>query len=397
MSRNAAIVPTLDPECCVKLNQTPLFSFDSIPDDFANELLQESVEFPFEDTQVKLHRGNVVPNPIRSAVEKAYAAANDNTPIGVSAIGWSDLGKVFLAKSWLVDRPSLVSAMARSLPEGKIAEVRVWLGKCLFRAAKGQPRQLTELLPPRFPGSHQLPSRLVVQLHESYDEEAILLLKEVGLPARPPLETMRGWVRSGLEQSECLNLLHYLADAARWRRDYYELGQLLTAPWFDSDGTRLTTAQAFSQGLVPIQELDPDPAFRAWLGIDTGPIQINLEEARWDRPIPDPQRALGAIWDWWSAEGDRLVRRYEERTYPDGELPRLDRDFSPQDTIHRQNWILLMMLASLQTMGRCNPEQHRNFLRHCAQQGWMDVFADPHLPADDWIGCARPISRRANL
>ena len=310
---------------------------------------------------------------------------------------WSDLGEVFLAKSWLVDRPELVSAMARSLPEGKIGEVRVWLGKCLFRAAKGQPRQLTELLPPRFPGAHQLPSRLVVQLHESYDEEAVLLLKEVGLPSRPPLETMKGWVRSGLEQSECHNLLRYLADAARWRRDYYELGQLLTAPWFDSDGTRLTTAEAFSQGLVPIQELDPDPAFRAWLGIDTGPIQINLEEARWDRPIPDPQRALGAIWDWWSAEGDRLVRRYEQRTYPDGELPRLDRDFSPQDTIHRQNWIFLLMLASLQTMGRCNPEQHRNFLKHCARQGWMDVFADPRLRWRRLDRCARPISRRANL
>jgi hypothetical protein len=386
LSRSAAIVPTLDPACCVKFNQTPLFSFDSIPDDFANELLQEAVEFPVEGTRVKLHRGNVVPDPIRSAVEKAYAAANDNTLIGVLRIGWSELGEVFLAKSWLADRPSLVSAMARSLPEGKIGEVRGWLGNCLFRAAKGQPRRLTDLLPPRFPGAHQLPSRLVVQLHESYDEEAILLLKEVGLPARPPLETMKLWVRSGLEQSECRNLLHYLAAAARWRRDYYELGQVLTTPWFGSDGTRLTTAEAFSQGLVPIEELDPDPAFRAWLGIDTGPIQINLEEARWDRPIPDPQRALVAIWDWWSGEGDRFVRLYEERTYPDGELPRLDRDFSPQDTIHRQNWILLMMLASLQTMGRSNPEQHRNFLRHCARQGWMDVFADPRLPADEWMG-----------
>jgi hypothetical protein len=386
LSRNAAIVPTLDPECCVKFDQKPLFSFDSIPDDFGNELLQEAVEFPVEGKRVKLHKGNVVPNPIRSAVEKTYAAANDKTQIGVLRIGWSELGEVFLAKSWLVDRPPLVSAMARSLPEGKIGEVRAWLGKCLFRAAKGQPRQLTDLLPPRFPGSHQLPSRLVVQLHESYDEEAVLLLKQVGLPARPPVETMKLWVRSGLEESECRNLLHYLADAARWRRDYYELGQLLTTPWFGSEGTRLTTAEAFSQGLVPIEKLDPDPAFRAWLGIDTGPIQINLEDSRWDRPIPDPQRALEVIWDWWSGEGDRFVRLYEERTYPDGELPRLDRDFSPQDTSQRQNWILLMMLASLQTMGRCNPEQHRNFLRHCARQGWMDVFADPCLPADEWMG-----------
>jgi hypothetical protein len=387
LSRTATIVPTLDPECCVKFNQTtPLFCFDSIPDDFANELLRESVEFPVQGTRVKLHKGNVVPNPIRSAVEKAYAAANDKTSLGVSRIGWSELGEVFLAKTWLVDRPSLVSAMARSLPEEKIGEVRPWLGKCLFRASNGQPRQLSDLLPPRFPGAHQLPSRLIVQLDESYDEEAISLLKEAGLPARPPLEMMKLWVRSGLEQNECLNLLHYLAEAARWRRDYYDLGQLLTASWFDSDGTRLSTAEAFRQGLVPIEELDPDPAFRAWLGIETGAIQVDLEEARWDRPIPDPQRALGAIWEWWSVEGDRFVRRYDERTYPDGELLKLDRSFSPQDTVHRQNWILLLILASLQTMGRSNPEQHRNFLRHCARQGWMDVFADARLPADEWMG-----------
>ena len=44
-----------------------------------------------------------------------------------------------------------------------------------------------------------------------------------------------------------------------------------------------------------------------------------------------------------------------------------------------------MMLASMQTMGRTNPEQHRNFLWQCAQRGWMDVFADPDFPADRWI------------
>jgi hypothetical protein len=386
LSRSAAIVPTLDPERCVKFNQTPLFSFDSIPDEFANELLQEAVEFPVEGNRVRLHKGNVIPNPVRSAVEKAYAAAEDKTAIRVWRIGWSELGEVFRAKSWLADRPSLVSAMARSLPEGKIAEVRGWLGRCLFRAANGQPRPLIELLPPRFPGAHLLPSRLMVQLHECYDEEAISLLKQVGLPARPPLETMKGWVRSGLEQCECCNILRYLADAARWRRDYYELGQLLTSPWFESDGARLTAAEAFREGLIHIEELDPEPAFRAWLGIDTGPIQVNLEEARWDRPVPNPQRALQVIWDWWSKKGGPFVRRYEERTYPDGAPPKLDRDFLPQDTLHRRNWILLMILASLQTMGRSNPEQHRNFLRHCSRQGWMDVFADPRLPADDWMG-----------
>jgi hypothetical protein len=136
---------------------------------------------------------------------------------------------------------------------------------------------------------------------------------------------------------------------------------------------------------VHLEELDPDPAFRAWLGINTGAIQINLEASRWDRPVSDPKGALEKIWSWWSGHSAEFVTRYDQRTYPDGKPPRLDVSFSDRDSLQRQSWLSLMMLASLQTMGRTNPEQHRNFLRRCAQRGWMEVFADPLLPADGWI------------
>jgi hypothetical protein len=383
--RNAAIVPTLNPEHCVKIGEGVLFSFESIPEDFTNELLQQSVEFSVDGRRVALHRGNVVPEPIRSAVEKVYAAAKEQSTIAVSRIGWSELGEVFLARPWLAERPELVSAMAHSLPSDKIDKVRQWLGKCLFRAAKGQHMQLADLLPPRFPGAHQLPLRLLDLLDESYDEEAVSLLKQVGLPSRPPLETMKAWVRSGLDQRECCDLLRYLSDAGRWRRDYYELGQLLVDRWFEADGVRLSTAEAVLRGFVHLEELDPDPAFRAWLGINTGAIQINLEASRWDRPVSDPKGALEKIWSWWSGHSAEFVTRYDQRTYPDGKPPRLDVSFSDRDSLQRQSWLSLMMLASLQTMGRTNPEQHRNFLRRCAQRGWMEVFADPLLPADGWI------------
>jgi hypothetical protein len=165
---------------------------------------------------------------------------------------------------------------------------------------------------------------------------------------------MKSWILAGLDQNECTRLLQFLSDAGRWRRDYYELGQILTTPWFFGSGRRLTTAEALAQQLIRLEDLDSEPAFRAWLGINTGPVQINLEQARWDRPVPDPQRTLTEIWDWWSEEKDGLVRRYEERTYPDGGPPRLIGEFSPQDTLHRQNWLSLLILASLQTMGRTN-------------------------------------------
>ena len=164
-------------------------------------------------------------------------------------IGWLNLREVFLGKSWL--EPELVSAMARTLPAGKDRRGEAMVVPVpVLRDAKDDPRLPNDLLPARFPGSQQLPLRLALQLHESYDEDAVSLLKQVGLPSRPPLERMKSWVRSGLKESECRDLLRYLSDAGRWRRDYYELGPLLTAKWFSADGAQLTTTEAFRQGFV---------------------------------------------------------------------------------------------------------------------------------------------------
>ena len=384
LSRNIAIVPTLDPSCCVKFDGAVLFSFDGIPDELANKLLDQAVDFPVDGTRVRLQKGNVISEPIRSAVSRTYLAAQDNSPLPVLRIGWSNLREVFLGKSWL--EPELVSAMARTLPPDKMGGVRPWLSQCRFLDAKDDPSLPSDLLPARLPGALQLPLRLARQLHESYDEEAVSLLKQVGLPSRPPLETMKSWVHSGLQESECRNLLRYLSEAGRWRRDYYELGPLLTSHWFAANGAQLTTAEAFQQGFVPIEELDPDPAFRAWLGIDAGPIQINLDATQWDRPVSDPKQTLEMIHAWWAKDGVAFVRKYEQRTYPDGAPPPLHVHFSERDYLQRENWLSLFILAALQTMGRTKPEAHRGFLQRCKQRGWMDVFADSGATAEQWIG-----------
>jgi hypothetical protein len=348
VARTTAIVPTLDQERCVSLGEDVLFSFESIPEDFANSLLEESVEFVAGGKRVKLHKGNVVPEPIRSACERACVAAGEKKSLSIFGIGWSELGEVFLAGPWLAERPELVSAMARSLPPEKIDEVRSWLGKCLFRASSERRMQLAGLL--------------------------------------PALDTIKAWVRSNLDRSECDGLLLYLSEAGRWRRDYYELGHLLNSPWFEMDGARLTTGEAFDRGLVRLEDLDTGPAFLAWLGIGVGDLQISVEAEQWDRPVSDPKRALVAIYEWWVRERDRHVRRYEERTYPGGIPPRLNAHFADRDSLQRHSWLSLLILASMNTMGRTKPEQHRGFLHHCERMGWMVQFADPDLSADGWIG-----------
>jgi hypothetical protein len=385
LAKTAPIVPTLDRARCVTLGGEVLFSFESIPQGFANDLLQKSVEIIVDDKRVKIHKGNVIPELIRSVCERAREAAGESNPLQITSVGWSQLGQVLLSQPWLADRPELVSAMARSIAPGRIDEIRQWLSKCLFRSAAGRSMQLADLLPQRFPGLHHLPSRLLDLLHESYDDAAVSLLKQVGLPSRPALERVKAWVCSDLSQSECCGLLHYLSEAGRWRRDYYDLGPLLNSPWFEADGARLTTAIAFEQGLVSLEELDTDPAFRAWLGINAGEVHIHVESDRWDRPVPDPQNSLISIYKWWVRDRDRLVHRYEERTYPGGTPPLINQNFSDRNSLQRHSWLSLLILASMHTMGRSNPEQHRGFLRQCERLGWMDVFADPKFPADNWI------------
>ena len=245
--------------------------------------------------------------------------------------------------------------------------------------------RLSDLLPQHFPGAHHLPARLLDRLHESYDEEAVSLLKQVGLPSPPALQVVMAWVSSGLGQSECAGLLRYLSEAGRWRRDYYDLSRMLNSPWFDADGAQLTTAEAFAQDLVRLEELDSDSAFRAWLGIGAGNIEVNVDADCWDRPVSDPSRVLSRIYDWWARECDRFVRRYEERTYPGGTLLRPNPHFAERDSLQRRGWLSLLMLGSMQTLGRTKPEQHRGFLLNCERLGWMDVFADPDSPADRWI------------
>jgi hypothetical protein len=105
IARHAEIVPTLDPTRCAKVDETALCSFEGIPEELANELVGQAVEFQFQQTRVRLQRGNVISEPMRSALQRTYAAAQERDPIPVFRIGWTDLSEVFLAMPFVA--PSL--------------------------------------------------------------------------------------------------------------------------------------------------------------------------------------------------------------------------------------------------------------------------------------------------
>ena len=105
--------------------EQPLFSFDSIPEELCEQAApSKRSSSPSDGRNVKLQRGNVISEPIRSAVERTYAAAQDNTRLPCRALVGLNLGEVFLAKSWLEDRPAWSPPWLEACHAEKIAEVR---------------------------------------------------------------------------------------------------------------------------------------------------------------------------------------------------------------------------------------------------------------------------------
>ena len=105
-------------------------------------------------------------------------------------------------------------------------------------------------------------------------------------------------------------------------------------------------------------------------------------------PTTPPRKdAMEQLHRWWTVHGPAFVKRYEGRIFPDGHPFPVQTD--PSGSQDRQAWLALLMLGSLQSMGRVKPEQHAGFLRLCRTRGWLDVFGS--RPSDDarWMGVLR--------
>ena len=380
LAESCSIVPTRDSDRCVALQDGPLFCFHGIPDDFVAQLIMHAVEVSPDVQPVPLRLANVVWHRVHSAIQQTARAAQREGPETLRILAWPELGAVFQNRAWFAERPQLLCAMARSLSEEDRSRVLVWLGKCKFRTADGDTCLTSELLPNSFPGAGHLPPGRMHRLHPQYDPQAVELLKSAGMPSRPSVETLAGWLNEGLTTEECVELLRYLGEDNRWR-EYYQLRTYLTRPWFTHGTKLLTSAEAIGCGLVP-PELDP--VFLAWLGVTSGGPEPTPQVRR---PL-DAHAALQAIQEWWRDRRPEAERDYERRTYPEARPPELLFDLSDLQRNRgvRANWLTLFILGCLHTLGRTRPEQHKGFLQNCWDRGWFDVFADPKSSADRWIG-----------
>jgi len=382
LAKNSRVVPTLDPEKCTSMDEQTVFCFTGIPGEFQEELVQEEVNISVGKRTVTLRRDNVVSERFRRAYERTVKASELAEETSLTEIGWNEIGEVLIRNDLLAERPNLLIAMARSLPEEDVAKVKPWLSKCLFMAEDNSLQSVEDLLPNRFSGIDHLPKDRMNLLHKIYDQDAVSLLKKVGLSSRPPIDDVERWITDGLSCEEGLGLLRYLDEAGHWRRHYHGVGKLLREPWFEGGQKRLTSREANLSGLIPYDIL-ADPEFRVWLGIFEEGSQP--DSAPRPRSENDVSQILEKIHGWWESEGPEYTRHYEESIYPGNIMPQLKGEFFEKDGDERRGWLSLLILGCTYTMGWTDLRKQKTFLETCEKRGWMEIFSNPRSSADDWV------------
>ena len=384
LAQTHSVVPTLDPARPTSLGKGVVFAFVEIPGVLRDAIIDEGLSLR-STPAVKVAASNVVADGFAVAFRRACAHAGVCAPDSLVNVGWAEIAAESRASHWLADHPRLVSVLARALNEEQRRREAAWISLCSVRVDAGGGRVLArpgDLLAPQFPGRQLLPARLLKVLHGSYDEAAVELLTAAGLRPRPQSQDIRAWVcASNLTRDECLSILRYLDGDDRFHT-YAELRSLFRSQWFAGGSRRLTTNEAVEAGLVPKDVISSD-VFRTWLGL-SGETEPTVQ-APVARPI-DPEKVLSRLHDWWSEHGAREVQKYEARVYPGGRCPTIDVEFDTRNRAQRRAWLSLFLLGALHTMGRVQPEQHRQFLVLCESKGWLDVFADNEQDPEAWMG-----------
>ncbi|MCC6900974.1 MAG: hypothetical protein IT377_18495 [Polyangiaceae bacterium] len=108
----------------------------------------------------------------------------------------------------------------------------------------------------------------------------------------------------------------------------------------------------------------------------------------------DAAACLNKISEWWEDNRERLLREYDEETYPDpGIFEHLRPPYGGEP--HRKAWLTLVLRARLESFGQVKPGQNRGFVELFINQGWLDAISEQGAGNDLVTSLRRYISRDA--
>jgi hypothetical protein len=379
------IVPTHDLDSAVSLSRGLCFYFVDVPVLFRQALLRDRFAVPVaEDEDIQLTAANVVPEVFVSSLRRLAEHIGCQIDDYMFRVSWEQIALACERAPWLAEKPELLNDLASCLSEDRLDDVARWVANCnvagidgLGKTGSWTPRQL---FPRDMADADYLPTRFLQQIDGVYSEPALALLRKAGLKTQPSSDDISVWITKGqLDSKECNGLLRYLASQDRFRV-FWSLRGLFCSAWIRSNGDRITTEQARRKGL-----LDPDVVsnnvFGAWLGLETGEV---LEPPP-ASPRYNPEVILRKLADEWEKHGSRWVKLYNQKVYPNGLPPALLFSDAGMTTSERREWMVLLILGSLHTMGRTKPEQHRDFLMRCSRNGWLDAISEQNTDTRRWF------------
>lgn len=112
-------------------------------------------------------------------------------------------------------------------------------------------------------------------------------------------------------------------------------------------------------------------------------MPVNFEQ---DQPVI--RLDLLSVQEWWAANRERHVPRYDRMLWPD----RIDRSkLAQDDVIDRETWMTLFSLGVFRRFGRVKDEQNRGFLDFLYSRGWWSTITEVHPDhgAEQWMNILR--------
>lgn len=194
---------------------------------------------------------------------------------------------------------------------------------------------------------------------------------------------MAGWILNATEAESRQAARCYLADGekARELQSEIKIRGGIVGTWLEhvAQSPEFSTMSKGQQGrlLDLLPEHEAEEIIENFIYPSPEPIRL---------PSIAVDKVLNEIWKWWDKESGPHLRRYEQRTFPEGGLRNLNRGNNPDDELFRKDWVTLFLLGLTHTMGRTVAEQHRDFIRRCEHDGTLRMIASSEREPGAWMG-----------
>jgi len=226
-----------------------------------------------------------------------------------------------------------------------------------------------------------LPIDKIRMISSCYSEEAIEFLVSCGLKTQPDESELIDWISSrDLSLEQCIDLIRYLYIANRYA-DYFSIKEDIQDEWIPYNGSFITP-KSLSEQESYFDFLIADNVYCSWLGILREPHYE--QEFVYESKQIDTEAVLIRISNWWGKECNRKINEYNKIAYPDG-LGLTNIGEQEESVECKSDWLKLLLLGSLHTMGRAKIEQHREYLSKCIKSGMFDMGFSHKEREDRWL------------